>query len=490
MNEKLFKTLNEAVELHNITNDAKTDAVSANDVIFHGVGCLETIIPNYGSSVLTESVSSEDAEADLDESMVAEACTNLLEIVGSIHSLNKALKQNEYHGEGKDEVEGQHIEADRIKKAAEDSKAPADEANKAIEAGDKEIIKGLRSRIGGKYYNSAYKTAFKQYAKNGGSDADLSKFGLAKDPNTGRISYTMSQDELNQIDDRIKGSRKYKKMHDRLVSQHQAPLDAQKKAQETLSNYDKGGVVSKAAADAKATRLSNIEHAKNVNSMARQNFALNHKFMSKLGLGKLIYGLTPEEKKAKADAAAAKEKAAQEAAAAKEKATKEAAAKQAAQEAAAAKEKATKEAAAKQAAEAPADKPVSKKEGLISRIFHTVNSKRIGSLAARNVEARIAGATRPAVPAPSPAPKAAVPATVAPVPAVVAPKVEAKPAAPVAAAPKVEAKPVAPKAAPVASAPKAETKPVTKAPAKKEAKKPADKPVAPAPAPKKTEPRA
>lgn len=453
MNEKLFKTLNEAVELHNITKDAKTDAVSANDVIFHGVGCLETIIPNYGSGVLTESVSSEDTEADLDESMVAEACTNLLEIVGSIHSLNKALKQNEYHGEGKDEVEGQHIEADRIKKAAEDSKAPADEANKAIEAGDAKIINGMRNRIGRKYYDSAYNTAFKQYAKSGGSDADLPKFGLDKDLNTGKITYKMSQDELNQIDDRIKGSRKYKKMHDRLVSQHQAPLDAQKKAQETLSNYDKDGVVSKAAADAKATRLSNIEHAKNVNSMARQNFDLNHKFMSKLGLGKLIYGLTPEEKKAKADAAAAKEKAAQEAA------------------------------AAKQAAEAPADKPVSKKEGLISRIFHAVNSKRIGSLAARNVEARIAGATRPAVPAPSPAPKAAVPATVAP-------KVESKPAAPVAAAPKVEAKPAAPKAAPVASAPKAETKPVTKAPAKKEANKPADKPVAPAPAPKKTEPRA
>lgn len=433
MNEKLFKTLNEAVELHNITKDAKTDAVSANDVIFHGVGCLETIIPNYGSGVLTESVSSEDTEADLDESMVAEACTNLLEIVGSIHSLNKALKQNEYHGEGKDEVEEQHIEADRIKKAAEDSKAPADEANKAIEAGDAKIINGMRNRIGRKYYDSAYNTAFKQYAKSGGSDADLPKFGLDKDLNTGKITY--------------------KKMHDRLVSQHQAPLDAQKKAQETLSNYDKDGVVSKAAADAKATRLSNIEHAKNVNSMARQNFDLNHKFMSKLGLGKLIYGLTPEEKKAKADAAAAKEKAAQEAA------------------------------AAKQAAEAPADKPVSKKEGLISRIFHAVNSKRIGSLAARNVEARIAGATRPAVPAPSPAPKAAVPATVAP-------KVESKPAAPVAAAPKVEAKPAAPKAAPVASAPKAETKPVTKAPAKKEANKPADKPVAPAPAPKKTEPRA
>lgn len=80
MNEKLFKKLNESIELHNIASEADGDRLSAEAVIFHGEGLLETIIP--GAEKASTIKESANGESDPLDDAILNECVSLTEKFG------------------------------------------------------------------------------------------------------------------------------------------------------------------------------------------------------------------------------------------------------------------------------------------------------------------------------------------------------------------------------------------------------------------------
>jgi hypothetical protein len=191
MNEKLFKRLNEAIELHNITEDSKADALSAEDVIFYGTGCLECIIPGLdekasGKKIISESVDESGLDS-LDNRLLDEATSYILNEFGDSrfdvwrmkHQMNKA--SGEY----------------------DSTKSNLLGTQKNMKAGSAALRGKIKNKfLNGGFFGLGHLFGKGQIAKNAHDDSKFDSEG----------HYIVGKDDEASVTDQLKGSKKFKKL--------------------------------------------------------------------------------------------------------------------------------------------------------------------------------------------------------------------------------------------------------------------------------------